>query len=143
MVQVKRTFIVERPLASMIEYFKDFGHAEQWDPGTRSCTRSDEGPVKVGSTWHNVSEFRGRQTELTYRLDRAEERRLTFIGRNKTATSTDDISFEPAGDNTSITYVATINFHGVAKLAEPLLRREFERLGDETQAQITRVANAL
>lgn len=127
----------------MIEYFKDFGHAQQWDPGTKSCTRTDEGPIKVGSTWHNVSVFRGRETELRYRLERVEERRLTFVGTNKTATSTDDISFEPSGDNTSITYVATIEFHGVAKLAEPLLRREFERLGDETQAQIIRVASTL
>lgn len=105
--------------------------------------RRAAGPVEVGVTWHNVSEFRGRETELKYRLEILEPDHLTFIGRNKTATSTDDLTFSPAGTGTKITYNAQIEFHGLARLASPFLKSEFERLGDETEKQMTTVLNDL
>jgi carbon monoxide dehydrogenase subunit G len=144
MVHIQRTFTVEQPLEVVVEYLRDFGHAEQWDPGTVSCTRVGSGPFEVGTSWDNVSKVRGRQTQLSYRLERMESGRLTFVGRNKTATSTDDLTFTAVSDRTSqIHYDANIVFHGIAKLADPFLRREFERLGDETVRKMTQVLNAL
>ncbi|MFI6979103.1 SRPBCC family protein [Embleya sp. NPDC050154] len=131
MVDVQRTFTVPRPIDEVVSYLRDFSHAVHWDPGTHECTRIDSGPIGVGSRWHNVSEFRGRHTELAYELTRSEPARLTFVGTNKTATSTDDLTFEPAGSSTKITYRSHVRFHGLARLADPFLRREFERLGDE------------
>ncbi len=144
MVHIQRTFTVAQPVEVVVDYLKDFGHAEQWDPGTVSCTRVGSGPVEVGTSWENVSKVRGRETELSYRLERLEAGRITFVGRNKTATSTDDLTFTAVSDQTSqIRYDANIVFHGIAKLADPFLRREFERLGDETVRQMTQVVNAL
>lgn len=133
MVEVRRSFTVRLPVDAVVEYLTDFSRAVEWDPGTRECVRTDAstGPVTTGSTWHNVSEFRGRRTELTYRLARKEPGRLVFSGSNKTVESTDDLSFEADGGGTRITYLATIRFKGLARLADPFLRREFERLGDE------------
>ncbi|WP_333767334.1 SRPBCC family protein [Streptomyces sp. IBSBF 2435] len=132
MVHVRRSFTVERPLPAVAAYIADFAHAVDWDPGTRQCVRDgDDAEPAVGARWRNVSVFRGRRTELDYRLDRREERRVTFTGTNKTATSTDDFGFEETGEGTRVTYDATIRFHGLARLADPFLRKEFERLGDE------------
>lgn len=130
MVSVERTFTVAKPPQFVVDYLKDFGHAADWDPGTRSCDRLDAGPVVEGSTWRNVSVFKGRTTELTYRLARLEPARLTFVGENKTATTTDDLTVRPVEGGTSITYHAEIDFRGLVALAEPFLRGEFERLGD-------------
>ncbi|WP_030900560.1 SRPBCC family protein [Streptomyces sp. NRRL F-5126] len=130
MVHVVRRVDVARPLPAVVAYLADFAHAVEWDPGTRECLRIGEGPVHEGALWRNVSEFRGRSTTLTYRLDRMESDRLTFVGTNDTATSTDDLTFRERGGRTEITYEATIVFNGLAKLAGPFLRREFERLGD-------------
>jgi carbon monoxide dehydrogenase subunit G len=143
MVSVRRTFTVHKPLETVVDYLKDFGHAEAWDPGTKSCVRQGEGAIDVGARWHNVSEFRGRDTELEYRLDQVEPRRLVFVGTNKTATSTDDLSFEPVGDDTAVTYHATIEFNGVVKLAGPFLRSEFEKLGDQVAVSMPQVIDAL
>ncbi|MGW1997790.1 SRPBCC family protein [Embleya sp. NPDC001921] len=128
---VQRTFTVPRPLDEVVPYLRDFAHAVHWDPGTRECTRIDTGPLGVASRWHNVSEFRGRRTELDYELTRSEPARLTFVGTNKTATSIDDIALEPSGNTTVVTYRSHVRFHGLARLADPFLRREFKRLGDE------------
>lgn len=132
MVDVSRTLTVTTPLPAVVEYLKDFANAEEWDPGTVSCRQITEGPVGIGTEWRNVSEFRRRQTTLVYRLERAEERRLVFVGKNKTATSTDDITFAETGSGgTTITYAVHVVFHGLARLADPFMKKEFERLGDE------------
>jgi carbon monoxide dehydrogenase subunit G len=142
-VQLERRFIVSAPLGEVTGYLKDFSHAEDWDPGTERCVRTDSGEIRVGSTWHNVSRFRGRTTELDYELRTLAEDRLTFVGNNRTATSTDDLSFRVSGAGTSVTYRATIRFHGLARLADPLMQRVFNRIADETVDQLTRVLNAL
>ncbi|GAA3011397.1 SRPBCC family protein [Streptomyces drozdowiczii] len=144
-VHVSRSFTVDRPLPQVVGYLADFGHAVVWDPGTESCKRTTgSGTPSVGDQWHNVSQFRGRRTELDYRLDRLEERRVTFTGTNRTAESTDDFIFEDLGGSTRVTYEATIRFKGLARLADPFLRGEFERLGDEiTQTLPAAVHNAI
>jgi carbon monoxide dehydrogenase subunit G len=143
MVSVERVMTVQKPLDTVVEYLKDFARTESWDPGTMFCTRQDTGPIREGSAWRNRSQFRGRETELDYELVRLEPAHLTFVGRNKTATSTDDLTFEPSGDQTVITYRADVSFHGVAKLAGPFLRGEFERLGDEVADRMPKVLEAL
>ncbi|MBE1494513.1 carbon monoxide dehydrogenase subunit G [Amycolatopsis lexingtonensis] len=143
MVEVERTLTVTAPIEAVAGYLQDFAHTEEWDPGTKSCTRTDAGPIEVGARWHNVSEFRGRETELDYRLTRREPGRVTFVGSNKTATSTDDFTLTPDGSGTKVRYQATIEFHGLAKLAGPLLKREFERLGDEVVPELTRALGKL
>ncbi|MDQ2721709.1 MAG: SRPBCC family protein [Actinomycetota bacterium] len=143
MINVERTFSVVPAPELVVNYLSDFARAEQWDPGTVSCTRSDDGSVRVGSTWRNVSKFRGKETELTYELTRWEQGRLTFVGKNKTATSTDDIAIAAEGSGSTITYRANIEFHGLAKLAGPFLKSEFDKLGDQTVASMTSTLNNL
>ncbi|MFC1436524.1 SRPBCC family protein [Streptacidiphilus sp. N1-3] len=143
MVSVERTVVVGRSLEVVVDYLKDFARTEAWDPGTVRCVPLEPGPVAEGSTWRNTSVFRGRETELTYRLTRLEPARLTFIGTNRTATSTDDLTFREVDGGTSITYRADVTFHGLAKLAAPFLRGEFERLGDEVARTLPDVVDRL
>ncbi|MER7975267.1 SRPBCC family protein, partial [Streptomyces sp. NPDC096080] len=144
MVAVERVLHLDHPMDEVVRYLADFSHTEAWDPGTVSCERIGDGEPSVGAEWDNVSVFRGRRTELRYRLVRREEDRLTFVGRNRTATSTDDLSFEERAGRTRLTYRARIDLHGPARLAAPFLKREFERLGDAVSERLPRaVADAL
>ena len=136
MVHVTRTTTVSADPAAVLAYLADFGNAPEWDPGTVSCTRLDEGPVRVGARWHNVSKVLGRETELEYRLVALDDSGVVLEGRNRTATSVDDIDVVAEGTGTRITYDATITFHGLARLADPLMGLYFERLGDRTIRQI-------
>jgi len=135
-IEVERLMVLDHPLTDVVGFLSDFANTEMWDPGTVTCDRVDSGPVAVGSEWRNVSEFRGRRTELRYRLARFDPDRLIFVGQNKTATSTDDLRFESDGGRTRLTYRARIEFGGLARLAAPLLKREFERLGDEVSRRL-------
>lgn len=143
MTDVRRTFTVNQPMDKVVNYLRDFANAEHWDPGTVTCTQVGSGPVRVGTHWRNVSEFRGRRTELGYELVRSEPDRLTFVGKNKTATSTDDLSFREVEGGTEVGYHAHFDFHGLAKLVVPFIKGTIEGLGDPTVRQMTKVLTAL
>ncbi len=143
MVNVTRTFTVDKPVETVVDYLKDFSNAVEWDPGTQRCERQDSGPVTVGSTWHNVSKVLGRESELTYTLEKLEPGHIVLVGKNDTATSTDDITVTAAADGTEITYHAHIDLHGAAKLGAPVVKIEFERLGNETEKQMKQAISKL
>jgi carbon monoxide dehydrogenase subunit G len=139
MLTVERTVQTPSPVDRVFDYLADFTHTNEWDPGTVETTRLDDGPIGVGARFHNVSEFRGRRTELEYRLVRCDPgQRLTFVGENKAVTSMDDMTFTANGAGTSIRYQAHFDFKGIAKLVAPFLRSGIEKLADETVSSMTR-----
>jgi carbon monoxide dehydrogenase subunit G len=136
---VSRTFPVTPPPAAVIEYLKDFSHAEEWDPGTQTCTQNGGGPVQVGTTWHNVSKIAGVKAELEYELTELTDERIVLVGTNKSATSTDTITVLPSGGGSEVTYRADLDMHGVAALMAPAMKLIFERLADDTEKQLSEV----
>ncbi len=143
MPTVSRTFVVTPPPSTVIPYLKDFGHAEEWDPGTESCTRKGDGPVEVGTTWHNVSKIAGVKAELEYELTEVSDTGVVLVGRNDSSTSTDTIQVLPHADGSEITYTADLEMHGIAVLATPAMKLIFEKLADDTEKQMTEVLNRL
>lgn len=143
MTTVSRTFTVTPPPQVVIDYLKDFSNAEEWDPGTEKCTRLDAGPVQVGSRWHNESKIAGVSTELVYELSELTYERIVLVGINDTATSTDTITVLPHEGGSEVTYEAVIEMQGAAKLAAPLVKVVFEKIGSDTEDDMTRVLNGL
>jgi carbon monoxide dehydrogenase subunit G len=143
MTTVARTFIVTASAQSVIDYLKDFSNAEEWDPGTQTCTRNDAGPVRVGASWHNVSKILGVTTELTYTLTKLNDDTIVLVGRNDKATSTDTITVRPLAGGSEVTYSAKLDMHGLAKLTVPVMKLEFEKLAHETQKRLTERLNHL
>ncbi len=144
MITVQRTFEVAAPAAAVFSYLADFTNTTEWDPGTVRTTRTDAGPLGVGARFHNVSRFRGRETELDYVCEVYEpDRHVVFTGENKTVVATDDLSFAASGPSTVITYQARFRFKGLARLVEPFLGRAFGPIADETVASLRRVLESL
>ena len=140
---MSRTFTVKPTPDVVVDYLADFTHAEEWDPGTESCTRLDSGPIQVGSRFHNESRIAGVSTELVYELVTLDADKVVLRGENDSATSTDTITVTPKGGGSEITYEAVIEAKGVGKLAEPLMKLVFERIGSETEKKMTEVLNRL
>ena len=140
---MSRTFDVTPAPAVVLDYLKDFANAEEWDPGTQRCVQSAPGPVAVGTTWHNASKLYFIRTELEYRLDRLEPDRVTFVGTNTTATSTDDIAVRAEGAGSRVTYTADVEFNGLAKLGAPLMQLLFSRLAGDTETSLRDALNRL
>lgn len=143
MPNVSRTFTVSPPPPVVVDYLKDFSHAEQWDPGTQRCERIDSGPVAEGAYWHNVSKILGVTAELTYTLDELTDHKVVFVGENGSSTSVDTITVEPEGPGSVVTYEAELHMHGTARLLNPVMKLAFEKMAGETERQLVAVLNGL
>ena len=105
-MEITRTVETRTPVEKVFSYLSDFTTTEEWDPGTESCTRTDSGPVEVGSTWHNVSKIAGVSTELDYTLESLTDDTIVLVGRNDSATSTDTITVAFQGHYSRFTDMA-------------------------------------
>lgn len=143
MITISRTFTVAATVDAVLAYLKDFGNAGGGDAATRQTIRADDGPLGVGASWHNTSRIFGVTAELTYTLQAVGSDRLVFVGRSEGATSTDTITVCPTAVGSEVTYRVDLEMHGLAKLATPVMRIEFEKLGDETAARLTDALNRL
>ena len=130
-MEIVRTLVLSRPPEQVFRYLQDFTNTEEWDPGTVRTTR-ESGDGGVGTRYHNVSKFLGRETKLTYVLEESSpHQRLRLRGENDTVVSLDTMTMAPIqGGGTELTYRAKFTFKGASRLVAPLLAPALRRLGD-------------
>jgi hypothetical protein len=138
---IKRSVTVQKPVSEVFSYLADFTTTTNWDPGSVK-TELISGDGGVGSKYHNISKFNGKETELIYEvLERDDANgKIVLRGENKTVIATDTITVVPAADGTGahITYQAAFKFKGITVIAEPFLRGAFQKLGDEAEEGLRR-----
>ncbi len=143
MQRIERIVHVDRPLTRVWEYLSDFTSTNDWDPGTvRTERRSGDGGL--GTVYHNVSKFLGRETEVIYTVIDIEPHHLLRLrGENKSLTATDTLTFEGDETATTVTYVAEFEFRKVAKLVDPLMAFPLKKLGDDAVKEMQKSLEAL
>lgn len=133
MSTVSRTVRTDAAPQQVFDYLVDFTHTEEWDPGTVSTERVS-GDGGVGTRYHNVSKFLGRETELEYTVIDLDAGTLVRLrGVNDTVTATDTMRITPDGSGSLVEYTAEFEWKGVAKVAGPLLAPALKKLGDEAE----------
>ena len=136
-VMARYVTTIDSPRApeDLFAYLSDFSSAKDWDPGVVDASRDGTGQVAVGTEFRLVAAFMGRKVPLTYVVTALEApRTVTFRGENASVVSLDTISFEPHGEGTRVTYDADLRLKGPGRLADPLLKLVFTRIGDKAAA---------
>ena len=142
-MKLLKTVVVEKPLDAVFGYLTDFTTTTDWDPGTVTTVRRN-GNGGVGTTYLNTSTFLGRTTQLTYVVDELVDQQLIQLrGENKTVIAVDTLTFRPVASGTEVTYAAEFTFKGLSRIAAPLLKPAFERLGNEAEAGMRKALNRL
>ncbi|MDN5765009.1 MAG: SRPBCC family protein [Humibacillus sp.] len=132
-MEIVRTVTVDRPIDQVWGYLSDFAHTTDWDPGTVRTERTS-GDGGVGTRYHNVSKFLGRQTELDYLVNEfVPNEKLALRGENATVVAHDTMSLSGSSERTTVTYRAAFEFKGIAKFVAPLLAPALRKLGDEAE----------
>ncbi|GIF26264.1 carbon monoxide dehydrogenase subunit G [Actinoplanes tereljensis] len=137
MIVVERTFTVTAAPGVVLGYLQDYANAQEWDPSARRTSRVDAGPITRGTHWRHIRKLFGVTTELLYTLITAEPGRLVFHGRSENATCVETVVLHPVPGGTEVTYRVDLELHGLAKLATPLLRGEFEKLATAGVGAVT------
>lgn len=143
MIVIEREVMVAADAALAFDYLADFRTTEEWDPGTvRTTLVSGDGGV--GTTYHNTSRFNGRETELSYVVEEwVRPDRIVLRGENRTIVAHDTMTFHSESHLTRVTYRAEFRLKGLARLAEPFLRKSFDRLGDEAEEGLRKALSRL
>jgi carbon monoxide dehydrogenase subunit G len=142
-MRLQKTVIVDKPLDAVFNYLSDFTTTTEWDPGT-VVTVNHHGDGGVGTTYLNTSTFLGRKTQLTYIVGEfIPGKRVRLRGENKTVIAVDTLTFRPVASGTEVTYTAEFTFKGLSRIAAPLLKPAFERLGNEAEAGMRKALDQL
>ena len=136
MPSVSRTFTTTAPPDAVFDYLADFTHAEEWDPGTRSCVRVS-GDGGVGTTYRNVFSFLGRESEAIYTVAELERpTRIHLTGHNEQFDGHDVLRIRAHGTGSEVTYTAELAFSGTARLAVPAVAAYLPFLARKTVDQL-------
>jgi len=117
-------------------YMADLRHFADWDPGVKRVVQVTGDGGGAGATFDvTVS-----GTTLRYVTDVYEpSTRLVVVAKSRMFTSTDTITIEADDGATLVTYDAVLSLNGVLRVADPLLRLMFGRIGDRAAAGLRRV----
>jgi hypothetical protein len=143
MIVVERTLAVNAAPGPALRYLTDLGNTAACNPAVRQTIRTGTGPIRPGTCWRQVCHILGVTTELTYMLVGMGPSGLEFHGRNEGATCVDKVAVRAAPTGCEITYRVELEMHGLAKLASPLIKMEFEKLGTAGAAALTTALNQL
>ena len=136
MPSVSRTFTTTATPDAAYAYLSDFTNAEEWDPGTQTCERTS-GDGGVGTTYHNVSSFLGREVEVTYTTaELAPPTRVHLRGTNDQFEGHDIFEITAAGRGSQVRYTAEMSFSGLSKLAAPAVAAYLPFLAKKTVAEL-------
>ncbi len=132
-VVLKRIISTLSSIYLVFAYLSDFSMTREWDPGVVEAERLDEGEIVVGSRVRLVADFMGRKTPLVYEVTAIDPpNSITLRGENASVVSLDTMTFTPAaGGGTQIVYDADLALKGPLRLADPLLKLIFNRIGDK------------
>ena len=137
-MDIVRSVTVTQPLDAVFAYLSDFTTTNEWDPGTVRTERVS-GDGGLGSRYHNVSRFLGRETELDHLVtEHTPGERFALRGESSTVVANDTMTFMRShtaeGEGTTVTYHAAFDLKGVATFAAPLLAPALKRLGDDAES---------
>lgn len=136
MIRLDRTATIAARPEDAFAYVANFANVAQWDPGVVSSEKTTEGVIGVGTAFHVVARFLGAAVPMDYRITEWDPpNRVELYGRAATVDAIDRITFESDGDGgTHIRYEAEFTFRVGRRLADRVMRRVFEHVGDKAMA---------
>ncbi len=139
MARYHATIDTERSPEDVFAYLSDFSTAAEWDPGVIEAERLGGAELGVGAEFRLVAEFLGRRSTLTYRIVEYDPpHAVAFLGENATVTSLDRITLAAVAGGTRVTYDADLRLKGPLRIADPLLKLAFDRVGNRARAGLRR-----
>ena len=142
MARYRTTVRSSRSPEDTFAYMAAFEHSAEWDPGVAEAERLTPGPVGDGTRFRVVSRFLGRRIPLEYRVTAfGPGRRVVVTAESSSLRSVDEITVEPDGTGSTMTYDADLSLRGAFSLFGPLLVPAFHRIGERAREGLERELN--
>ena len=130
MVRAQLNTTIKRPVDEVFAVMSDLSMNPKWISAVSETTKTSEGPIGVGTTWHSVGKFLGRRVESdTVYTEFEPNRKFTFEATTPFP-MTVAFTFESVAGGTGVEQVVDAEPGGFFKLAGPLLvaaaKRQFQ-----------------
>ncbi len=131
MIELRERIVVPRRVEECFRYLLDFSTIEQWDPGVYRSEKVTAGKPREGSRFQVILNSMGRRIPMEYELLTVDEgRELVLRGEGDSVRALDTIRVTSVGaGQTEIDYQAELEFKGMARRAEFLMRPWLDRVG--------------
>ncbi len=116
-------------------FMADLRNFARWDPGVRTVQQVTGRGAGADSVFDVTVAAGPRDMTLRYRtVEFDAPTQMLAVARSSTLTSEDRITVEATASGCSVTYDADLRLSGVLRLADPILRLAFGRIGDRAAA---------
>ena len=131
MARFRGTVRSDRSVEEVFDYLADFANAAEWDPGTKTAARLDEGPLGEGSAFRLTVAAGPRTLAMEYRIASYDRpHRVVLVAESDTVRSEDTVTVVPAADGGALlTYDADLTLRGRLAPANAVLGLAFDRIG--------------
>jgi hypothetical protein len=119
----------------------DFSNLPQCDRYVETAERTSEGPIAKGSTWTHRRVQGRRRFDAPIRLAEYEQdRRFVMVSGSNGLDVRSTMTFDAHGDNgTRMVEVLEMRLSGLARLFEPMIRRQVPKQGAEVHERLKEV----
>ncbi len=130
------------PADEAFAYMADLRNFVQWDPGVTNVEQVEGDGAGAHTAFDVTVKAFPKKIVLRYHT-------TTFVppttvvarAQSKLLTSLDTVTVTPDGDGSIVTYHAELTLNGPLKLADPLLRMTFGKIGDRAAAGLIAALN--
>lgn len=130
MVRAEVSTTVKRPVEEVFAVMSDASKNTQWVSGANETTKTSDGPIGVGTTYHSVGKFLGRRMESDITYTEFEPNRRYAFEATTPFPITATFTYESVPEGTRIEQVVEAEPGGFFKLVGPLLvtaaKRQFK-----------------
>ena len=121
---------IKRPIEEVFAVMSDSSKNAKWVSGASETTKTSDGPIGVGTTWHGVGKFLGRRLETDIAYTEFARNRKFALEMTTPFPTTIAFTFESVAGGTRVNQVVDAEPGGFFKLAGPLLvaaaKRQFQ-----------------
>lgn len=118
---------VKRPVHDVFEYWSNLENGTEWAAPIVERRKTTPGPVDVGTRFHAIDRFPGKDLEFDVEVVAFERDRLMAVEVSPPMNGSWEATFEPTDDGTRMALHAEVFPPGPFKVLTPLTRNWMKR----------------
>lgn len=144
MAKMASTVVIARPVEEVFTFFLNLDEsAPRTDASVEYVLKTPDGPSRQGTTFRLRQRNLGKTRETTTRFTAVENnRRIEFEAEIGPLRPKCDLTFEPAGGGTRVTFGGDSNPVGLLKPLSPIFNRKGQQVWGQRLARIKAILEA-
>lgn len=128
MIKVETNVVINRPIGEVFAFVTNPANGSRYQSGVQESKQTSEGPIGVGTTYHEVRQFLGRRIVSDNEVTEYEpNRQWSFKSTSGPLPVEGSYTFESTEGGTSVTMSGQAEAGSFFKLADPIVNRMVRR----------------